>query len=108
VQEALQGHPHLHACNFEFSLPRPSYTMQTLDALRAAYPDDTFILLIGADNWLCFPEWRDYERLIREYPILVYPRPPAVIDVALLPPSVRLLDDAPIFPISSTELRTTP
>ena len=104
VEQAIQGHPRLHACDFEFALPRPSYTMQTLDALRVAYPAHTFLLLIGADNWARFAKWRDHQRILAEYEILVYPRTGTTIDPASLPPNVRLLN-APIHPISSTELR---
>ena len=52
VQLATASDSRLVACDFEFSLPRPSYTVHTLEALRNEYPSREFILLIGADNWV--------------------------------------------------------
>ena len=74
VRLAVAPYPMLRACNFEFTLPRPSYTYHTLQALRKAYPDHKFSLIIGEDNWLCFDRWYRGEDIARETPIIVYPR----------------------------------
>ena len=58
VQLAVQDKPGMKACDFEFSLPRPSYTLNTLTALVEAYPGKEFSLLIGADNWEKFHKSR--------------------------------------------------
>ena len=71
---AVTSYPMLKACDFEFTLPRPSYTYHTLQALRAAYPDYAFSLIIGEDNWQCFHRWYRGEDIARETPIIVYPR----------------------------------
>lgn len=89
---------------FEFGLPRPSYTIATLDALREKFPEHEFVLLIGADNWAVFERWRDHERLQTEYDILIYPRRGYDISTASLPPRVTLLE-APIIEVSSTMVR---
>lgn len=54
VQLAIAGYPKFRASDFEFHLPRPSYTVHTLDKLKQAYPQDTFHLIVGSDNWLLF------------------------------------------------------
>ena len=59
VREAIKGIPGLVASDFEFSLPRPSYTANTLRALQKAYPEHTFTLLIGEDNLAIFDQWRE-------------------------------------------------
>ena len=71
---AVAPYPMLRACDFEFTLPRPSYTYHTLQALRKAYPDHEFSLIIGEDNWQCFNRWYRGEDIARETPIIVYPR----------------------------------
>ncbi len=71
---AVQDFPRLRASDFEFHLPRPSYTYVTLRELSRAYPDDAFSLIIGADNWDAFPKWRNADDILAHYPIIVYPR----------------------------------
>ena len=71
---AVAPYPMLKACDFEFTLPRPSYTYHTLQALRKAYPDHEFSLIIGEDNWQSFGRWYRGEDIARETPIIVYPR----------------------------------
>ena len=71
---AVTSYPMLKACDFEFTLPRPSYTYHTLQALREAYSDCTFSLIIGEDNWDNFHRWYRSEDIARETPIIVYPR----------------------------------
>lgn len=104
VNIAIKDYPKFYASDFEFQLPRPSYTINTLDALKSAYPDRLFYLIIGADNWQYFPRWKDSRRLIDENRILVYPRPDIEIRETEFPPNVRLLD-TPLLEISSTFIR---
>ena len=74
VRLAVAPYPMLKACDFESTLPRPSYTYHTLQALRASHPDCEFSLIIGEDNWQCFDRWYRGEDIARETPIIVYPR----------------------------------
>lgn len=89
----------------ELSLSSPSYTYRTLCHLRDRYPDRSFSILIGSDNWLCFDKWRDHDRIISDFGVLVYPRPGYGIDPETIPDNVELLPDAPQTLISSTFLR---
>ena len=59
---------------FEFSMPLPSYTIDTLNALQEKFPDDEFYLVIGADNWAVFDRWRNNEEILAKYHIIIYPR----------------------------------
>ena len=74
VQIALKDEPRLIACDFEFNLPKPSYTWNTLQVLEQAYPNYQFVILIGGDNWAAFDKWYRYEDILQRYPIVVYPR----------------------------------
>lgn len=101
---AVRHIPHVKASDFEFHLPRPSYTWQTLQALKATYPTQEFALIIGADNWICFDKWANYKEIIEKYKILVYPRDGYIIS-SPLPDTVTLMSSAPLYQFSSTEIR---
>lgn len=103
ARAAVADCPGVEASDFEFHLPRPSFTWNTLGALRTEYPDKVFALLIGADNWLAFPRWAHAEDILANYPLIVYPRPEYPLPQSL-PPSVKVLE-APLLPVSSTEIR---
>lgn len=90
---------------FEFTMPKPSYTIDTLNALQAKFPDDEFYLVTGADNWVIFDRWRNSEEILAKYHLLVYPR--LGYDV-VIPEELRdrvTLVDAPIIELSSTAVR---
>lgn len=103
---AVREQPFLEASDFEFHLPRPSYTYSTLQQLAQTFPDDTFTLIIGGDNWDLFPRWRNAEEILRRWSVVVYPRSDASTpDADPRYPNVHFMATAPLFPISSTEIR---
>ncbi|MBR6715241.1 MAG: nicotinate-nucleotide adenylyltransferase [Prevotella sp.] len=101
---ALEQEQGMMAQDFEFHLPKPSYTWNTLQAMSAQYPDRQFILIIGADNWELFPRWYHYQDILEHYSLVVYPREGTIIDADALPPNVKLLN-AQLYKVSSTEVR---
>ena len=104
VELAVAGNPRLRAEDIEFGLPRPSYTIATLDALRQRHPAHDFVLLMGADNLPGLPRWHESARLLAEVDIYVYPRPGAAVPVPLPFPRVRVVA-APLLDISATYIR---
>lgn len=105
VHAAVAPYRKLKVSDVEFHLPRPSYTIDTLDYLTAQHPDTRFSLIIGGDNWNQLPLWKEYERLLESYPMLIYPRPgEEVVIPEALRESVQLVD-APLLEISSTFIR---
>jgi nicotinate-nucleotide adenylyltransferase len=104
TRSAVNGYAKFRASDFEFSLPQPSYTVNTLNRLAESYPDCEFHLIIGSDNWKIFDRWRDYNIILERYHLLIYPRPGYPVDRGSLPANVRLTD-APTFEISSTFIR---
>lgn len=99
--------------DFEFTLPRPNYTANTLRELQKQYPQHEFTLIIGEDNLEIFPKWRESTYLLENFRILVYPRKGSEKSVEQMMQEletahikeVQLLANAPYFEISSTELR---
>jgi nicotinate-nucleotide adenylyltransferase len=106
VELALSGNPQLRAENVEFSLPRPSYTIDTLDVLRKLHPDTDFVLLMGGDNLASLATWKAADRLRTETDIYVYPRPDAPLPAAADFPRVRIME-APLLDISATYIRAS-
>lgn len=94
AKKALADEEGIEACDYEFHLPKPSYTWTTLQRLRQDYPDYEFTLLIGGDNWERFTRWYHWKDILRCYKVVVYPRDGqgGTIQAALLP-------------VSSTEIR---
>lgn len=104
AQAAVKEYPWLKVCDVEFRMPRPSYMYKTLEKLTADYPDRQFVLIIGADNWLAFDRWAEYQTLLSHYDILVFPRTGYPVATDTLPDNVTLLP-SPIIDISATEIR---
>lgn len=105
AQRALRGEMRLKASDYEFHLPKPSYTWNTLQHLQADCPDKQFVLIIGADNWLAFDRWTRPDYILSHFDIAVYARPDCPIDAASLPPRVHLYNMG-LFDISSTLIRS--
>lgn len=105
VQLAIKGKPKLKACDDEFNLSQPNYTIDTLVYLKKKYPDHQFTLLLGADNLLGLERWRSYEQILDGFEIFVYPRSQTIERPKLLDhPKVHFFD-APLIEISATAIR---
>ena len=91
--------------SFEMQLPRPSYTIDTLNALKQKFPTFEFFLIIGADNWAKWQQWKSPEEIINNFHVLIYPRLGFEV---IIPEEIKervTLIDAPIIEVSSTEIR---
>jgi nicotinate-nucleotide adenylyltransferase len=94
AQKALEGVEGVKACDYEFHLPKPSYTWNTLQHLTKDYPDYTFTLLIGGDNWVHFQRWRHWKDILWHHDVIVYPRDEYQGTISV-----------PLLNVSSTEIR---
>jgi len=94
AQKALEGVEGIEASDYEFHLPKPSYTWTTLQRLQQDYPDRVFTLLIGGDNWERFQRWYHWKDILRNYNVVVYPREGQAGTI-----------QADLLPVSSTEVR---
>lgn len=108
VQLAVKNYPKMRASNVEFSLPQPSYTIDTLTYLREKYPDVGFSIIMGEDNLEGLPKWKNAQTLVDNYHIIVYPR---VFEEKINSSEFSNHEniskiDAPIIELSATEIRT--
>ncbi len=106
VQLAIKNYPKMRASNVEFSLPTPSYTIDTLTYLQEKYPEYTFSLIMGEDNLGSLQKWKNYELLLQNYEIIVYPRifGEEKRSDYLQHQNIHQID-APIIELSATEIR---
>ncbi len=104
VSLAVEEMAAISVSDLEFLLPKPSYTAQTLQRLRALEPQHTHSLLLGSDQIPLFHRWRNYEEILQYHRIFLYPRPGfEQLDVSRYP-GMELME-APLYDISSTEIR---
>ncbi|MBP6539957.1 MAG: nicotinate-nucleotide adenylyltransferase [Saprospiraceae bacterium] len=105
VQLAIDDNPHIKASNIEFSLPVPSYTIDTLIHLQEKYPKREFCLIMGGDNVESLPKWKNYELLLQNYDIYVYERPGYNTTLAEDNPRIKIVKNVPMMDISATFIR---
>lgn len=105
--KALEGETLIRPCDFEFHLPRPSYTWTTLKALREAYPEREFALLIGGDNAERFDLWAHTDDILSTTRLIVYPREGTTLSPTLETRAEKgvTLMQAPLKDVSSTDVR---
>ena len=104
VSKAIDYNPRFKATDYEFHLPKPSYTWNTLQHLTHDFPRYRFTILIGGDNWNAFNRWYHAEDILANYKLVVYPRRGQNLDNTSLPTNVSLLQ-TPLIDISSTTIR---
>lgn len=90
--------------DIELKLPQPSYTIDTLTHLKERYPEHEYTLIMGSDNLKSLKRWKNYEVLLNDYNILVYPRPGFENCELANHPSVTITD-TPQMDLSSTFIR---
>ena len=107
VQLAVKNYPKMRASNVEFSLPKPSYTIDTLTYLKEKYPNYSFALIMGEDNLDSLSKWKNSEKLMSDYQIIVYPRTfeGEKKDSEYLQHENINMVNAPIIELSATEIR---
>ncbi len=103
---ALEGHEKIESSNVEFSMPKPSYTIDTLTYLKEHFPTKTFTLIMGGDNLASFHKWKNYEKILVDHEIYVYKRSTHSDHQFVDHPQVHV-HEAPMLNISSSYIRRT-
>lgn len=104
VNLAVGEHYKLRVSDIEFSLPQPSYSSNTLAHLTEKYPEKQFNLIMGADNLQTFTKWKNYESILENHELYVYPRIKSDGGELATHPKVHITE-APIMQIASTDIR---
>lgn len=114
VHLATQDYPKIKPTDIEFKLPQPNYTVNTLAYLQEKYPKNEFSLIMGEDNLRSFHKWKNYEIILQNHDIYVYPRlweknenPTDIKKYAVKNhPKIHFVD-APVVEISATFIRNS-
>ena len=108
VNLATEDFPKIKASDIEFKLLQPNYTVNTLVHLQEKFPKNEFSLIMGEDNLNSLPKWKNYEAILENYHIYVYPRISGEFQKSNLEnhPHVHKID-APIIELSSTFIRNS-
>lgn len=104
INLAIEDYPNLRVSNVEFSMPKPSYTIDTLVVLKENFPDVEFFLIMGMDNLKNFHKWKNHEQILKQCSVLVYPRPGYEAGKWDSHPKFNIIN-APLMEISSTFIR---
>lgn len=103
---ATEDYPKIKPSDMEFKLPQPNYTVNTLAHLQGKFPKHIFSLIMGEDNLKSLHKWKNYEVILQNHEIYVYPRISSCEDNLDLKTNPKIhFVDAPIVEISSTFIR---
>ena len=108
LEMVIAGNPDFRYCDAEIRLPKPSYTIHTLTYLTEKHPGKEFVLIMGSDNLTTFDKWKNFNIILENYSIYVYPRPEYPVNK--IPenfrnhPHVKIVE-APVIEISSSFIR---
>lgn len=105
VELAIADNYRFRASDVEFHMPKPSYTADTLAYLSDKHPDKEFVLIIGEDNLVHFHKWKNYQAILDNYGLYVYPRPQVDKDRIKVQHSNIQYVDSPMLDISATFIR---
>lgn len=103
IDLSIEGEKKLKTSNVEFKLPKPSYTIDTLAYLAGKYPNDQFSIIMGSDSFSNIKRWKNYEVLLKNYPLYLYERP-GFATPGNTNSNITILK-APLLEISSTHIR---
>jgi len=108
VNIAIEGNKKLKASNIEFDLPKPSYTIDTLTFIKEKHPEHSFSIIMGEDNLRSFHKWKNYEQILENHNVFVYPRVLTEQEDSSTPAALKnhskitIAKDAPLMKISAS------
>ena len=103
IRAEIEDNSKLEVSDIEFDMPKPSYTIDTLVRLKEKYPENDYSIIMGSDNLQNFHKWKNYEQILEDYSIYVYPRPG--YEISGSHKNIHLIEGVPQMEISSSFIR---
>ncbi|MBT6698816.1 MAG: nicotinate-nucleotide adenylyltransferase [Flavobacteriales bacterium] len=103
IRAEVEDNSKLEVSDIEFDMPKPSYTIDTLVRLKEKYPENDYSIIMGSDNLQNFHKWKNYEQILEDYSIYVYPRPG--YEISGSHKNIHLIEGVPQMEISSSFIR---
>jgi nicotinate-nucleotide adenylyltransferase len=103
LKSATEDDSRIKVLDIEFNLPKPSYTATTLMHLEEKFPGNNYSMIMGSDSFQNLHKWKNYESIIKNYSIYIYPRPGFEIKNNINA-KIKVVD-APLLQISATNIR---
>ena len=103
IRAEIEDNSNLEVSDIEFDMPKPSYTIDTLVRLKEKYPENNYSIIMGSDNLQNFHKWKNYEQILEDYSVYVYPRPGYEINGSHK--NIHIIEGVPQMEISSSFIR---
>ena len=103
IRSEIEDNSKLAVSDIEFDMPKPSYTIDTLVRLKEKYPENDYSIIMGSDNLQNFHKWKNYEQILEDYSIYVYPRPG--YEISGSHKNIHVIEGVPQMEISSSFIR---
>ena len=103
IRMEIEDNPKLQVSDIEFKMPQPSYTIDTLARLKDQYSENEYALIMGADNLQNLHKWKNYQQILSEYSVYVYPRPG--IEISETHKNIHIVKGVPQMEISASFIR---
>lgn len=103
IRSEIEDNSKLAVSDIEFDMPKPSYTIDTLVRLKEKYAENDYSIIMGSDNLRNFHKWKNYEQILEDYSIYVYPRPG--YDISGSHKNIHVIEGVPQMEISSSFIR---
>ena len=105
IRAEIEDNPKLAVSDVEFSMPQPSYTIDTLVRLKEEHPENEYAIIMGADNLQNFHKWKNYEQILDDYSVYVYPR--SGFEIRGTYKNIHVIEGVPQMEISASFIRNS-
>ena len=103
IRSEIEDNSKLEVSDIEFDMPKPSYTIDTLVRLKEKHPENDYSIIMGSDNLQNFHKWKNYEQILEDYSVYVYPRPG--YEISGSHKNIHVIEGVPQMEISSSFIR---